>query len=414
MNTIPLFRPFKAVRPLPEFAAQVAALPYDVLDAKEAKLKAKNKPFSFLHISKAEIDLPENIDPYDPVVYEKSAENYKSLLEKGVLKQDQTPCYYVYRATMGNHVQTGLAVAASVEQYDLNRIRKHEFTRIEKEDDRVRQIDALSAQTGPVLLAYKQIPVVDTIIKKTVLNKPVYQVMADNDICHALWVIDDPKDIQIITEAFDQQNAVYIADGHHRCAAASRVAKIRAQQNPDHNGTEAYNSFLAIAFPVEEMKILDYNRIVKDLNGLTKEAFLDALKKDFFIQPVEHIAKPEKKNTFGLYLDHQWYLMTLKNPPETEDPVTLLDVSILSDLVLDSILNIKDLRKDKRIDFVGGMRGLTELQKHVDSGDFSAAFALYPTQMSELIAVADSGKVMPPKSTWFEPKLADGLVSNPI
>lgn len=414
MSTIPLFRPFKAVRPTPEFAAEVAAPPYDVLDTKEARVKASGKPYSFLHISKAEIDLPENTNPYDPSVYIKSAQNYFFLLNNGVLKQDEKPCYYVYRAIMGDHVQTGLAVAASVAEYDKNRIRRHEFTRIDKEDDRVRQIDALNAQTGPVLLAYHQIPAADAVIKKTTKRPPAYEVTADNDVRHAVWVIDDEKDIRTITSAFDKQDVVYIADGHHRSAAASRVAKKRAEQNPNHTGAEDYNSFLAVAFPIEEMKILDYNRIVKDLNGLTPADFLKALEKDFIVSAIEGIAGPREKNTFGLYLEKQWYLLTLKNKPVDNDPVKLLDVSLLSDLVLDPVLGIKDLRKDKRIDFVGGMRGLKELQTRVDSGDFAAAFALYPTQMSELTAVADSGQVMPPKSTWFEPKLADGLISNPI
>lgn len=414
MSTIPLFRPFKAVRPTPQFAAEVAAPPYDVLDTKEAREKASGKPFSFLHISKAEIDLPENTNPYDASVYAKSAQNYAAMINNGILKQDEKPCYYIYRAIMGNHVQTGLAVAASVAEYDKNRIRRHEFTRVDKEDDRVRQIDALNAQTGPVLLAYHQIPVVDQIIKKYVVNPPAYEVTADHDIRHAVWVIDNEDDIQTITNAFDKQEVVYIADGHHRSAAASRVAKKRAEHNPNHTGTEDYNSFLAVAFPIEEMKILDYNRIVKDLNGLTPENFLKKLEKDFIVSAVQGIAKPQKKNSFGLYLNHQWYLLSLKNTPNEKDPVKLLDVSLLSDLVLNPILGITDLRKDKRIDFVGGMRGLKELQNRVDSGDFAAAFALYPTQMSELTAVADSGQVMPPKSTWFEPKLADGLISNPI
>lgn len=415
MSTIPLFRPFKAVRPAPQYAAEVAAPPYDVLDTKEAREKASGKPYSFLHISKAEIDLPENTDPYDPAVYAKSAENYRTLLKKGILKQDEKPCYYVYRAVMGEHVQTGLAVAASVAEYDKNRIRRHEFTRIDKEDDRVRQIDALNAQTGPVLLAYRQIPAVAGLIEKTVKNSaPAYEVTADHGIKHAVWVIDAEQDIDVITQSFDKQDAVYIADGHHRSAAASRVAKKRAQSNPAHTGEEAYNSFLAVAFPINEMKILDYNRVVKDLNGHTPETFLKALEKDFTVKAVSGPAAPAAKGTFGLYMNGQWYELSLKSLPETDDPVMLLDVSLLSSLVLGPVLGIKDLRKDKRIDFVGGMRGLKELEKRVDSGEMAAAFAMYPTQMQELTAVADTGQVMPPKSTWFEPKLADGLVSNPL
>lgn len=414
MDTIPLFRPFKAVRPAPEFAAEVVAPPYDVLDTKEARQKASGKPYSFLHISKAEIDLPEDINPYDPAVYAKSAENYRNLLNKGILTQENKPCYYVYRAIMGEHTQTGLAVAASVEAYDAGRIRRHEFTRVEKEDDRVRQIDALNAQTGPALLAYRQISEVDAVIKKTVATAPLYDVTADHGIRHIIWKIDNNDDIATITTAFSEQRIVYIADGHHRSAAASRIAKTRAQNNPSHTGTEDYNFFLAVAFPMEEMKILDYNRIVKDLNGLTSDAFLKALEKDFTITPVSGIAKPEKKDAFGLYLDGKWYAMALKNKPATTDPVKLLDVSLLSDLVLTPILGIRDLRKDKRIDFVGGMRGLKELEDRVNNDGFAVAFALYPTQMEELTAVADTEQVMPPKSTWFEPKLTDGLLSNPI
>jgi len=414
VDTIPLFRPFKAVRPTPEFAAEVVAPPYDVLDTKEARQKASGKPYSFLHISKAEIDLPENTNPYDAAVYAKSAENYRTLLDKGILTQENKPCYYVYRAVMGDHTQTGLAVAASVKAYDAGRIRRHEFTRVEKEDDRVRQIDALNAQTGPALLAYRQIPEVDAVIKKTVSAAPLYDVTADHGIRHMIWKIDNDIDIETITTSFAKQKIVYIADGHHRSAAASRIAKARAKSNPNHTGTEEYNFFLAVAFPIEEMKILDYNRIVKDLNGLTPDTFLKALEKDFIVTSVSGIAKPEQKNTFGLYLAGNWYLLTLKNKPETTDPVKLLDVSLLSDLVLTPILGIQDLRKDKRIDFVGGMRGLKELEDRVDNDGFAAAFALYPTQMEELTAVADTGQVMPPKSTWFEPKLTDGLLSNPI
>ena len=416
MSAVPLFRPFKGVRPVSEFAASVIAPPYDVLDTKEARQKASGKPYSFLHVSKAEIDLPENIDPYAPEVYEKSAQNYRAMLEKGVLKQDGKPCYYVYRAVMGDHVQTGLAVAASVAEYDKNRIRKHEFTRVDKEDDRVRQIDALNAQTGPVLLAYRSDKTVGAIIEKTVgASDPVYEVAGDNDVVHSLWVIDDDSDIRAISEAFAKHEAVYIADGHHRSAAASRIAKKRAAENPHHTGEEDYNFFLAVAFPVDEMKILDYNRLVKDLNGMDTDDLIQALAKNFVILPKDKTpARPERLHSFGMYIDGQWYLLGLKELPDTNDPVKLLDVSLLSDLVLSPLLGVKDPRTDKRIDFVGGMRGLKELEKRVDGGEMKVAFAMYPTRMEDLIAVADSNQVMPPKSTWFEPKLADGMVSNPI
>lgn len=415
MSAIPLFRPFRGIRPAPSCAAEVIAPPYDVLDTREARKKASGKPYSFLHISKAEIDLPEGTDPYDPAVYEKSAENYRRMLKDGILKQDEKPCYYVYRAVMGDHVQTGLAVAASVAAYDENRIRRHEFTRIDKEDDRVRQIDALSAQTGPVLLAYHQIPEVDAVIRKTVEKAPAYDVAGDNDIRHALWVVEDEKDILTLTEAFEKQKAVYIADGHHRSAAASRVAKLRASQNPNASGDEEYNSFLAVAFPVEEMKIFDYNRLVKDLNGMDTDDLIQALAEHFVILPTDKSpVSPDRPHTFGMYVDGQWYKLGLKELPETDDPVKLLDVSLLSDLVLSPLLGIQDPRTDKRIDFVGGIRGLKELEERVDAGKAAVAFSMYPTRMEELIAVADSGQVMPPKSTWFEPKLADGMVSNPM
>lgn len=400
---MPLFRPFRAVRPAPAFAAKVVAPPYDVLDADEARKKASGNPFSFLHISKAEIDLAPETDPYDPAVYAKAAENYAALLKTGVLTTESKPCYYVYRAVMGDHTQTGFAVAADVAAYDEGRIRRHEFTRIDKEDDRVRQIEALNAQTGPALLAYRQIPAAAAILKKTVEKEPLYDVEGDNGVRHIVWIVDDDADIAALTAAFDTAPRVYIADGHHRSAAASRIAKKR-------NGAD---TFLAVAFPMDEMRIFDYNRLVKDLNGLTKDAFFEKLSDAFSIEKTTS-PKPAEKNAFGLYIDKQWYALRLKKAPETTDPVKLLDVSLLSDLVLTPILGIGDPRKDKRIDFVGGIRGLKELERRVDEDGWALAFALYPTQMEELIAVADSGQVMPPKSTWFEPKLTDGLLSNPI
>ncbi len=416
MQAVPLFRPFKGIRPVPQYAADVIAPPYDVLNADEAREKAAGKPFSFLHISKAEIDLPKGTDPYSSEVYAKSAENYNKMLQDGILKQDEKPCYYVYKAVMGDHVQTGLAVAASVEEYDKNRIRKHEFTRVDKEDDRVRQIDALNAQTGPVLLAYRDNKTVADIIHKTVASSsPAYEVEGENGVIHSLWVIDDDADIKIISDEFAKTETVYIADGHHRSAAASRVAKKRAQENPNHTGKEDYNFFLAVAFPVSEMKILDYNRLIKDLNGMDTDDLIQALAKDFVILPKDKTpAAPVRPHSFGMYIDGQWYLLGLKELPKTDDPVKLLDVSLLSDLVLSSLLGIKDPRTDKRIDFVGGMRGLKELERRVDSKEMAVAFAMYPTLMEDLMAVADSNQVMPPKSTWFEPKLADGMVSNPI
>lgn len=412
--SVTLFRPFKAVRPAPQFAQDVVAPPYDVLNSAEAKQKAQGKPYSFLHISKAEIDLPEDVNPYDDAVYAKSAENYNALLKKGVLKQDEKPCYYVYRATWKDHVQTGLAISASVRAYDEGRIKRHELTRIEKENDRVRQIDALNAQTGPVLLAYRQMPQIAAIIEKTVQKPCAYDVAGDNGTRHALWVIDDDADIDAITKAFDAAPAVYIADGHHRSAAAARVAKARAEKNPRHTGEEDYNYFLAVAFPVDEMKILDYNRVVLDLNKLSPEEFFEKLEETFTVTPLLKEEPVAEKRAFHMYFRSQWYRLTFKQTPAPVNAVADLDVSLLSRFVLEPVLNIGDLRTDKRIDFIGGMRGLKELSRLVDEGKAQVAFALYPTQMSDLIAVADAGAIMPPKSTWFEPKLADGMASNPI
>lgn len=406
-----LFRPFKAVRPIPDTASQVVAPPYDVLNTTEARQKASKKPFSFLHISKAEIDLPDGTDPYDASVYEKAKENYHELLDKGILIQEDKPCYYIYRAEMARHVQTGFAVQASVDAYNSGRIRRHELTRVDKEDDRVRQIQALDAQTGPALLAFEYIPVVDEIIKKTVETQYLYSVLGDNDVRHTIWKIDNDKDIETLTKAFDQLKIVYIADGHHRSAAASRLQKIKQQSNANHTGEENYNYFLAVAFPINEMKIYDYNRVVTDLNGLTTDEFLEKLSQHFDIKETAQFV-PDQKSTFSMYLDHRWFRLVLKTKLTTTDPIKTLDVSVLSDLVLTPILNIGDPRTDKRIDFVGGVRGLGELRKRVDSGEMAVAFALYPTQMSELTVVADHHQIMPPKSTWFEPKLADGLVSN--
>lgn len=410
---VPLLRPFAALRPAPDRAAEVAAPPYDVLSSEEAREQAEGKPWSFLHISKAEIDLPAGTDPYDPRVYAMAAENLNRMVGAGVLRKDATPCYSVYRLTMGDHVQTGLVGGGSVAAYDVNRIRKHEFTRPDKEDDRVRQIDVTNAQTGPVLLAHRQHPDLAAATAAAVATPPAYAVTAADGIRHEIWVIEDKATIARITAAFEAMPAIYIADGHHRSAAASRVAAMRRSATPDARGDEPYESFLVVTFPIDEMKILDYNRVVRDLNGLSREEFLAALAAEFIVEAVSGQARPEAPRQIGLYLKGQWYRLTVKAAAPT-DPVARLDVSLLTDRLLDPILGIKDLRKDKRIDFVGGKRGLGELEKRVDSGEMAAAFAMYATTMEDLVSVADAGQVMPPKSTWFEPKLADGLVSYPL
>ena len=406
---MPLIRPFAALRPAPGRAADVAAPPYDVLSSDEARQRAAGRPFSFLHISKAEIDLPPGTDPYAPEVYARSSANLANLIANGVLLRDATPRYYAYRLNMGAHVQTGLVAAASVADYDSNRIRRHEFTRPDKEDDRVRQIEALNAQTGPVLLAYPECPAADAAIAAATAGEPLADVMADG-VRHTAWAIDDPSAIASISTAIDALPGLYIADGHHRSAAASRVAAARRQGGAPAGPADA---FLAVMFPAHEMRIMDYNRVVRDLNGLTPDAFVARVGETFFIEPVPAAFSPEMPGTFALYLAGRWYRLRL-DPSRipAHDPVARLDVSLLSDHLLGPVLGIADLRRDKRIDFVGGIRGLSELERRVDSGEMAAAFALHPTRMADLMAVADAGEVMPPKSTWFEPKLADGLLSH--
>ena len=403
-----LIKPFRGLRPAPGRAADVAAPPYDVLSTDEARSRAAGRPWSFLHISKPEIDLPPDTDPYAPEVYAKAAANLKTMLDAGVLQRDEADCYYAYRLTMGPHVQTGLVAAASVAAYDGNRIKKHEFTRPDKEDDRVRQIDALNAQTGPVLLAYPSDPVVDALLGQTHRGAADADVTADDGIRHEIWAVRDPALIAKITAAIDAMPALYIADGHHRSAAASRVAAARRAGG----GERSSDYFLAVIFPHREMRILDYNRVVKDLNGLEKLALATRLAAAFTVEPAAGRVQPARSGEFGMYLAGQWHKLTIKPGLIPTDPVARLDVSLLSDHLLGPILGITDLRRDKRIDFVGGIRGLAELERRVDSGEMAVAFALHPTSLEDLMAVADAGEIMPPKSTWFEPKLADGLVSH--
>lgn len=406
---MPLIQPFRGLRPRPEHAAAVAAPPYDVLSSAEARQRAADKPWNFLHISKAEIDLPAETDPYSPQVYAQSAENFQRLIDADILIRDASPCYYAYRLVMGSHVQTGLVAAASVADYDSNRIRKHEFTRPDKEDDRVRQIEALNAQTGPVLLAYPDTPAADALIAQASQTPPVADVTGDHGVRHTVWRIDQIDTIEKLSAVFESMDALYIADGHHRSAAASRVAAAR------RGASESANYFLAVIFPAHEMRIMDYNRVVRDLNGLTEDVFLRQVAERFSLFPSSGRVTPEKPGVVGMYLGGRWTRLEIQAALiPADDPVRRLDVSLLSEHLLAPVLGIEDLRRDKRIDFVGGIRGLEELEQRVDSGEMAVAFALYSTPMSDLMAVADSGQVMPPKSTWFEPKLADGLVSHLI
>jgi uncharacterized protein (DUF1015 family) len=389
----------------------VVAPPYDVLSTAEARERVQGRPFSFLHISKPEIDLPADTNPYAPEVYAKGAENLCKLIDSGVLTRDPAPCYYAYRIVMGSHSQTGLVAAASVADYDTNRIRKHEFTRPDKEDDRVRQIDALDAQTGPVLLAYPTAPEIDAILAAASAGTPDSDAELDG-VRHTLWVIRDVAIQARITAAFNAMPALYIADGHHRSASASRIAATRKAANPTPTGMEPYNFFLSVIFPAHEMAIMDYNRVIADLNGLTAEAFLAKIASAFSVEPAAAAVKPERPGVFGLYLDGKWSRLAIRADLIPADPVGRLDVSLLQNNLIAPILGIADPRRDKRIDFVGGIRGLAELEKRVDSGEMALAFALHPTRMDDLMAVADANEVMPPKSTWFEPKLADGLASH--
>ena len=407
-----LIRPFAGLRPVADKAADVAAPPYDVLNTEEARQRARGKPWSFLHISRPEIDLPVGTDPFAPEVYAQAKKSFDAMLQQGILVQDPEACYYLYRLIMGQHTQTGLVAAASVPDYDSNRIRKHEFTRPDKEDDRVRQIDALNAQTGPVFLTYKHHPDIDALVNAVSNGEPVLDITAEDGVRHTLWVVQDATQIATITDTFDAMECLYIADGHHRSASASRVAQARKGDNPQHSGDEPYNYFLTVIFPDNQMQILDYNRVIKDLNGLTHADFLQAVGDVFAMEVVPSVYKPQKAAEFGMYLPGQWYRLQTPDEKIPEDPVKRLDVSLLADLLIGPILNITDPRRDRRIDFIGGIRGLQELERRVDSGEMAVAFALFPTSMADLMAVADANEVMPPKSTWFEPKLADGLVSH--
>jgi uncharacterized protein (DUF1015 family) len=413
MNT--LIKPFRGLRPVPQRAVDVAAPPYDVLNTEEARQRSAGRPVSFLHISKPEIDLPAGTDPYSPAVYTKGAENLQRMIDDGVLIRDPHPRYYVYRLTMGPHTQTGLVCIASVADYDTNRIRKHEFTQPKKEDDRVRQITALNAQTGPVLLAYRSVDEVREIFDTVASGDPIYDLIADDGVEHALWIIDEQPAIEQLTATFDAMDALYIADGHHRSASASRVAATSKAANPNHTGDEDYNYFLCVAFPHDETRILDYNRVVRDLNGLEPDELIAKVAEKFSLEPVDGRVRPEQSNEFGMYLNGQWYRLRIRrNLIPTDDPVASLDVSLLQDYLIGPILGIQDQRTDSRIDFVGGIRGLKELERRVDNGEMKVAFAFYPTSMEALMAVADANQVMPTKSTWFEPKLADGLISHVI
>lgn len=404
-------RSFKGFRPLPKYAADVAAKPYDVLNSEEARAEAGEKPLSFLHVGKPEIDLPPGTNLYDERVYQKGKENLQKLIADGILREDSSPSLYLYAQTMNNHTQYGLMGCVSVAEYLNDTIKKHELTRKDKEDDRTKHVKVTNAHTGPIFLTYRAQPAIDAMVDRVRSAPPINAFVAEDGIRHQLWVISEQKMIKEITEAFGRVKNLYVADGHHRSAAAARVGKELADANPNHRGDEEYNFFLAVLFPHNQLRIMDYNRVVKDLNRRTPEQYLEEVKKYFDVKAEQSQVRPAAKGELGMYLKGNWYRLNikpelLKNP----DPVERLDVSILQRHFLTPVLGIDDPRTNRRIDFVGGIRGLSELEKRVDSGDMAVAFALYPTSIDELLAIADGGKIMPPKSTWFEPKLRDGIV----
>lgn len=405
---------FKGVRPKKELAEKIASRPYDVLNSEEARIEAKGNPYSFLHIVKSEIDLPKDINHYDEKVYLKAAENLRSFINKGWLIQEKNEAIYIYRQIMESHAQYGLVVAASVQDYLDEKIRIHELTREVKEKDRINHVKYTNANTGPVFLTYSAQEKIDTIVKRIAAqNKPEYDFTAEDGIKHTLWIVKEEQDINQFISLFEKILYTYVADGHHRSKSAAMVGEIRRKKNRNHTGKEEYNWFLAVLFPHNQLKILDYNRVVKDLYGLFESDFFEKIREKFEIEEVasQKEAKPSRANYFGMYLNHKWYI--LKAKPDSfnhEDPVLSLDISILQNNLLTPILGIGDPRKDERIDFVGGIRGLDELEKRVNSGEMAVAFALYPTSIGQLMAIADAGKLMPPKSTWFEPKLRSGLI----
>ena len=411
-----LIKPFCGLRPTRDLASRVASHPYDVLNRKEAHEIAKDNPYSFLHINKPEIDLDSKIDAYDRKVYQKGRENLDQFIEQGVLELDEEANYYVYKQIMGTHEQVGLVAVASVDAYEKNLIKKHEFTRPDKEDDRVKHMDSLSAQVGPVFLTYKSVDAVNELIEQTMEMESEYDFKADFNTRHVFWVVRDRNMVAKIDSAFEEVNHLYVADGHHRSAAAQRIKRLSQGRNPNHTGEESYNFFLVVLFPDKQVQILDYNRVVKIESNMFPTRLLNDIGKYFDVIKVESatMAKPSIPRCFGLYLNNCWYQLTVNNKLRAQideyNPTESLDVSIMQNTVFEPLLGIKNQRTDKRVDFVGGIRGLEELEKRVNSGEWQAAVAFYPTSVESLMAIADADEVMPPKSTWFEPKLKSGLV----
>ncbi len=408
-----ILKPFKGLRPPKHIAKDIAARPYDVLNSQEAREEAKGNPYSLLHITKPEIDLPENIDEHDEQVYQKAKENFEKFKQNGWLVQDPEDYLYIYAQTMNGRTQYGLVGCAGVDDYLNGIIKRHELTRKDKEEDRMKHVRITNANMEPVFFSYRAVPEIDAIIENIVRTQsPEYDFTTSDQVGHHFWVIRDKATIQRLVDLFAQIPYTYVADGHHRTAAAALVGKEKREQNPNFKGDEEFNYFLAVHFPDNQLNIIDYNRVVKDLNGLSPQQFIERLNEKFIVEEKgTEIYKPQRLHNFSMYLEGKWYSLDAKpGTYDDNDPIGVLDVTVLSKYILDEILNIKDLRTDKRIDFVGGIRGLGELKKRVDSGEMKVAFALYPVTMKQLIDIADTGNIMPPKTTWFEPKLRSGLV----
>lgn len=407
-----ILKPFKGVRPKKEFVERVACRPYDVLDEKEARIEANGDPMSFYHVIKPEIDFPDGFDVYSPEIYKKGKENFESMRAQGIFEADHSECLYIYAQTMNGRRQYGIVGCASVDDYLNGVIKKHELTRPDKEEDRKNHVRIGHMNAEPVFFAYPQMQALDEVVLNVVKHAPEYDFTTSDGIGHTFWIIDDSQTVSRIVELFDKIPATYVADGHHRTAAAALVGKELRDLNQHHTGLEEYNFFLAVHFPDNQLHIMDYNRVIKDLNGLTSMQFIDKLKESFDIEEKGASEyRPERLHNFSMYIDGKWYSLTARGGTYNDaDPIGVLDVTILSERVLAPLLNITDLRKDKRIDFVGGLRGIGELKRRVDSGNMAVAFALYPVTMKQLIDIADTGQIMPPKTTWFEPKLRSGLV----
>ncbi|MCR1951993.1 MULTISPECIES: DUF1015 family protein [unclassified Clostridium] len=404
-----VMRPFMGIRPIRELADKIAALPYDVMDSDEAREMVKDNPYSFLHVDKAEVDLPSDIDVYDDRVYEKAKENLDEMIEKGYYIEDKKPNFYIYRQVMNGRSQVGLVGCASIDDYTNNIIKKHELTREDKEIDRINHVYKCEAHTGPIFLTYRENKNISNIINEWVKKAPIYDFKSEDGISHTVWIIDDESTVNKISELFKSVKYLYIADGHHRSASAVKVGHIKRAETENYTGEEEFNYFLSISYPDSELEVLDYNRTVKDLNGLSKEEFLNKISEKFIVTKSNEQVKPKEKHTFGMYLEKQWYLLEARNGIfNPNDPVDRLDVSILQNNLLKPILGIDDPRKSKRIKFVGGIRGLKELERRADT-DMKVSFSMYPTTTDDIMDIADSGKIMPPKSTWFEPKPRSGL-----